>query len=113
MFLVSKIYLSIKNFRKNLGKYSSLFSHVSAALQLSEAGVPFGRGDTMQYIETGHTSPLRTPLELIERKGQEYDKDRYCEMLLDAAETLLGYFGFDRRLYGDTSRSKNRKWWHQ
>ena len=34
-------------------------------------------------------------------------------MLLDAPETLLGYFGFDRRLYGDTSRSKNRKWWHQ
>jgi hypothetical protein len=36
------------------------------------------------------------PLELIRRKGQEYDKDRYCEMLLDAAETLLGYFSFDR-----------------
>jgi hypothetical protein len=51
------------------------------------------------YTDAGHTSPLRrvTPLELIERKGHEYDKDRYCEMLLDAAETLLGYFGFDRR----------------
>jgi hypothetical protein len=33
-------------------------------------------------------------------------------MLLDAAETILGYFGFDRTLYGDAGRSKNRKWWH-
>jgi hypothetical protein len=38
-------------------------------------------------------------------------------MLLDAAETVLPclpfYFGFDRMLFGVTSRSKNRKWWHQ
>jgi hypothetical protein len=34
-------------------------------------------------------------------------------MLLEAAETVLGYFGFDRSLLGDTSRSKNRKWWRQ
>jgi hypothetical protein len=33
-------------------------------------------------------------------------------MLLEAAETVLGYFGFDRTLIGD--RSKKRKWWwHQ
>ena len=46
-------------------------------------------------------------LELIERKGQEYDKDRYCEMLLDAAETLLVILA----LTG--GEAKNRKWWHQ
>jgi hypothetical protein len=42
-----------------------------------------------------------------------YDKEKYREMLLEAAETVLGYFGFDRTLYGDTNRNKNRKWWHQ
>jgi hypothetical protein len=26
---------------------------------------------------------------------------------------VLGYFGFDRTLFGVTSPSKNRKWWHQ
>ena len=31
-------------------------------------------------------------------------------MLLEAAETVLGYFGFDRMLYGDIDR---RKWWYQ
>ena len=55
-----------------------------------------------------------TPVEFIEEgRDQVYDKDKYCEMLLEAAETVLGYFGFDRTLFGNTSPSKNRKWWHQ
>jgi hypothetical protein len=33
-------------------------------------------------------------------------------MLLEAAEKRLGYFGFDRKVYGDTGRKKERKWWH-
>jgi hypothetical protein len=30
-------------------------------------------------------------------------------MVLEAAETVLGYFGFDRNAYGDHI-SKNKKW---
>jgi len=33
-------------------------------------------------------------------------------MLLEVAETVLGFFGFDRTVYGETSKNKNRKWWH-
>ena len=33
-------------------------------------------------------------------------------MLLEAAETVLGYFGFDKTVYGGDIR-KNRKWWHE
>ncbi len=29
-------------------------------------------------------------------------------MLLDAAETVLGIFGFDRTMYG---KPKDKKWW--
>ena len=29
------------------------------------------------------------------------DKEKYREMIIDAAETDLGYFGFDRRVYRD------------
>jgi hypothetical protein len=55
-----------------------------------------------------------TPVEFIEEgREQVYDKEKYREMLLEAAETVLGYFGFDRTAYGGISRSKNRKWWHQ
>jgi hypothetical protein len=32
-------------------------------------------------------------------KTLNYDKDKYREMILDAAETVLGYFGFDRTVY--------------
>jgi len=32
-------------------------------------------------------------------------------MLLETAESLLGYFGFDRIVYID--RKKNRKWWYE
>jgi hypothetical protein len=38
-------------------------------------------------------------------------KEKYREMLLEAAETVLGIFGFDRRMYGDLAKKKNRKWW--
>jgi len=34
-------------------------------------------------------------------------------MLLEAAETVLGYFGFDRTVYGAENRRKNRKWWRE
>jgi hypothetical protein len=33
-------------------------------------------------------------------------------MILDAAETVLGTFGFDRTVYGD-SKKRRGKWWHE
>jgi hypothetical protein len=32
-------------------------------------------------------------------------------MLLEAAESILGYFGFGRTVYGYSK--KNRKWWYE
>jgi len=36
-------------------------------------------------------------------------------MILDAAETVLGYFGFDRPVYGTTrnNRKKKMKWYKE
>jgi hypothetical protein len=42
--------------------------------------------------------------------GMLYDKEKYKEMILDAAETVLGYFGFDRTVYGDKRNTTPRKW---
>jgi hypothetical protein len=42
-----------------------------------------------------------------------YDKEKYREMLLEAAEAILEYFGFDGTIYGDSIRKRNRKWWHE
>ena len=47
-----------------------------------------------------------------EGKTPNYDKEKYREMILDAAETVLGPFGFDRTLYGD-SKKRRGKWWQE
>ena len=103
-----------KMLRQDLDRYKSLFPHVSAALQLTEAGKSLVRGDMIQYIYTdsAHKNPLRRvmPVDLINEE-HDYDREKYREMLLEAAESILGYFGFDMTVYGD--RKKNRKWWHE
>jgi DNA polymerase elongation subunit (family B) len=105
-----------KMLRQGLTKYRSLFPHVSAALQLAKAGKSLVRGEIIQYIYTdaAQKNPLRrvTPLDLISEE-HDYDKEKYREMLLEAAETILAYFGFDRTNYGDAVRKKNRKWWYE
>jgi hypothetical protein len=40
----------------------------------------------------------------------KYNREKYKEMLLDAAETVLGIFGFDRIVYG---KPRNKWWWHE
>jgi hypothetical protein len=40
----------------------------------------------------------------------DYGKEKYKEMILDAAETVLGYFGFDRAAYGNGKSKGARKW---
>jgi DNA polymerase elongation subunit (family B) len=50
-----------KMLRQALTKYRSLFPHLSAALQLTEAGKSLVLGDIIQYIDTDtdHKNPLR------------------------------------------------------
>jgi hypothetical protein len=42
----------------------------------------------------------------------QYDKEKYKEMVLDAAETVLGYFDFDRSVYGNIKKG-GKKWFEQ
>ena len=47
-----------------------------------------------------------------------YDKEKYRDLLLDAAETVLGYFGFDGSVYRKYENrgirsSKQKKWWNE
>jgi hypothetical protein len=43
----------------------------------------------------------------------EYDKEKYREMILDAAETVLGFFGFDRSAYSNIKEGRRRKWFEE
>ena len=72
------------------------------------------KGDIVQYIYTDsqHNNPLFrvTPIEDIHSLPQ-YDKEKYKEMILDAAETVLRFFGFDRSTYSNIKRNKGRRKW--
>jgi DNA polymerase elongation subunit (family B) len=103
---------------QNIEKYRSLFPHVSAAIQLSNEDKHPSKGDTIKYIYTDsqHKNPLCrvVPVENTHQSNTEvafsYDKEKYREMILDAAETVLGYFGFDRTVYGNKKNTGPRKW---
>jgi DNA polymerase elongation subunit (family B) len=102
---------------QDITKYKSQFPHVSAAIQLSNEDKHPSKGDTIKYIYTDsqHTNPLCRVASIdsinAKKENLDYDKEKYKEMILDAAETVLGYFGFDRTLYGDKNNISMRKWW--
>ena len=119
-----------KLLRQDIEKYKNLFPHVSAAIQLSTkgAGTYPTKGNTIQYIYTDsqHKNPLCrvVPLEILqkveEKDGKQngetlnyYDKDKYKEMILDAAETVLKFLGFDRTVYGTQRNNRKRKWYQE
>ena len=102
-----------KLLRQNIEKYRALFPHVSAAIRLNISGVIANRGDSIQYVHTdsNHTDPLYriTPAKLL--ASEEYDREKYLEMLLDSAESVLSIFGFNRSLFGFEKKFKH--WWDE
>jgi DNA polymerase elongation subunit (family B) len=98
-----------KQLRMSITKYRNIFPHVAAAIQLGTNGKLPTKGEIMQYVYTDsqHQNPMnRITTEF--NSESNYDREKYKEMLLDAAETVLGIFGFDRTLYG---KPKDKKWW--
>jgi len=103
-----------KQLRMNIYNYRSIFPHVAAAIQLGN-NERVSKCDNIEYVYTDsqHQNPLSrvVPAQFIRNNDSlEYDKEKYKEMLLDAAETVLGIFGFDRTLFG---KPKDKKWWVQ
>jgi DNA polymerase elongation subunit (family B) len=98
-----------KLLRHNIEKYKSLFPHVSVAIKLRKYPL---KGDTIKYIYTNsqHNDPLCrvVPIENINAESLRlYDKEKYKEMTLDAAETVLGFFGFDMTAYSNFNKRNN------
>jgi hypothetical protein len=74
------------------------------------------KGDTIQYIYTDsqHNNPLARVVPIVVENTQaeplsHYDKEKYKEMTLDAAETVLRLFGFDRTVYENCKKKGRRK----
>jgi DNA polymerase elongation subunit (family B) len=106
-----------KQLRMNITKYRNLFPHVAAAIQsMNQNKKKPVRGETIQYIHTDsqHQNPLNRVITIglpdVDYSSLQYDRGKYKEMLLDAAETVLGIFGFDRTVYG---KPRNKEWWQE
>jgi DNA polymerase elongation subunit (family B) len=102
-----------KMLRQDIQKYRSLFPHVSAAIQSKKYPL---KGETIQYIYTDskHNNPLCRVTAIENLKSMPpYDKEKYKEMLLDAAETVLGFFGFNRSVYSNSKTVRRKKWYEE
>ena len=100
---------------QNLEKYRSLFPLVSAAVQLCEEDNILLKVVLLDVsMLTQHKNPLCRVASIDSANGVggklDYDKEKYKEMILNAAETVLGYFGFDRTVYGNKKNITTRKW---
>ena len=89
-----------KQLRMDITRYKNIFPHVAAAIQLGNAnGKRPNRNDIIQYIYTDsqHQNPLNRIMAIGDSRDDfdlpNYNREKYKEMLLDAAETVLGIFG--------------------
>ncbi len=101
--------LITKMLRRRVDSYRALFPHVSAAIQMTQSGrrLKGGRPREYQpirfiYVNSEHPNPLRRvmPAEMIDGGHRHYDREKYQEMLLDVAETVLAWNGFTRESLG-------------
>lgn len=88
---------------KRLSKSPSGYVHnvfqAIAAKQLEKAGFEVHSGQTVQYVITNAKS--RRPFQRISvpqllKQDTKYDTQEYVNMLISAAETLLGVFGYTK-----------------
>jgi DNA polymerase elongation subunit (family B) len=114
-----------KMLRKPLDSYRFLLPHVSAAIQMAQRVKRVKRSqEELQkrsriqvrrregqpidflYVNAGHPNPLRRvmPADMVNDGHNYYDREKYKEILLDVAETVLGWNGFRRESLGFRAR---------
>ncbi|MEW5800216.1 MAG: DNA polymerase domain-containing protein [Bacteroidota bacterium] len=96
--IVSPLDLIIRRrISKDPNEYSNNNVNALVSNALSNAGVDLSAGESVEFIyidSTGGKSPEKAkPLPLYTVDDQ-YDVEKYLELLLDAAETLLQQFGY-------------------
>jgi DNA polymerase elongation subunit (family B) len=90
-----------KSLRKYVYSYHSLFPHVVAAIQMSQKGKKLHRGEMINfiYINAKNKNPFRRVVstDISKNYPKYYDREKYMELVLDTAETVLSIFGFNRK----------------
>jgi hypothetical protein len=87
-------------------------NHVSAAIQSKNILLKVTYFNMFTQTQNIITPLCRvTPIENFASLPQ-YDKEKYKVMVLDAAETVLGFFGFDRTAYSNLKNGR-KKWYEE
>jgi hypothetical protein len=96
-----------KSLRMPVERYRSLFPHVLAAIQLSQHEQRVKPGDMVEYVyvDTQQVNPMSRIAPA--KYAETYDTDKYAEMTLDVAETILAAFGFSRTQLGFKHSQRN------
>jgi DNA polymerase I len=96
-----------KMLRMPIEDYRSLFPHVIAAVQLKQNRKTIKPGEPVDYVyvDTQQVNPMRRIA--AADYADSYDIDKYTEMLLDVAESILGVFGFSRTQFGFRRRTRS------
>ena len=100
-----------KVLRKPLNAYTSFLPHVSAAVSLVQQHKMVRAGETIKfvYVNARHPNPLRrvAPSDIYD--DDYYDREKYRDLVIDAAETVLSTFGFKRQKFGLGSKTLSHK----
>ena len=100
-----------KILRKPVKEYRSMFPHVTAAIQMIQKGKKLRTGESIDfwYVDADNPNPFRrvVPASIMNSGHKYYDVNKYVDMVLDAAETILGVFGFDRRKLGFETKPRD------
>ena len=98
-----------KILRRPIDSYRVMSPHVAAAVNLAYHGKTIADGETVDFVfvNAKHHNPLRRVVPAAIYRDDYYDCEKYSEMVLDAAETVLSTFGFSRRSYGLKSRTSS------
>jgi len=94
--------------RRPLSSYDWAAAYVSVAMRLAEKGKMVKAGEIVEFVhvDSRNHNPLCrvAPMETYEGRG--YDREKYRELLLDAAETVLSILGFSRHEFGSRTRKE-------
>jgi len=92
-----------KTLKKPVIEYKSILPHVAAAIQMRQKGKKMQSGQNIEYlyINTSQKNPLRRVVSAsISDRVHYYDREKYVELVLNAAETILGIFNFEKKQLG-------------
>ena len=80
-------------------------------MQMAQKGKRLESGENINflYINAEHKNPFRrvVPAAILDENHKYYDQDKYAELVLDLAETILGIFGFERKQLRIGPKSRN------